>query len=348
MTERITRKLTTILAADAEQFSTAMTADEVGTFTELQAARDVFFKLIAHHGGRVANTAGDGLIADFPSVVEAVQCAIEVQQELAAKDTALSFRIGVHLGDVICDGDDLIGEGVNLAARLQTMAEPGGVLISQQVYDHVKNKLTIGFEYIGDRRPRNMPEDIPVYRIALGAPRRSKTAQVWQDPDPFSDAPQRSFNGGGAQPNPRQTDARKPVPRQTEAEGPETGNTPDRRARGLFARRCDGNPQPLSFGRAGATLALIAGALFIVDIATGPGVWSHWLLLVVATLFGLRNAERLFGRSEILALPIRLWVIAGFLLCLNLFSWSGYAWSMWPIGALVIASLARRISSQPE
>ncbi|TNJ43371.1 adenylate/guanylate cyclase domain-containing protein [Phaeobacter sp. B1627] len=326
MTERITRKLTTILAADAEQFSTAMTADEVGTFTELQAARDVFFKLISRHGGRVANTAGDGLIADFPSVVEAVQCAIEVQQELAAKDTALSFRIGVHLGDVICDGEDLIGEGVNLAARLQTMAEPGGVLISQQVYDHVKNKLTIGFEYLGDRRPRNMPEDIPVYRIALGAPRRSKTAQVWQDPDPFSDAPTRVFDGAP----------------------PQAGPSSGRRARALFARNCDGRQRPLSFGRAGATLALIAAGLFIVDISTGRGFWSHWVLLVVAAQYGLRNADLLFGRSEILSLPVKLWVIAAFLLCINLFSWSGYAWSMWPIGALVIASLARRISSQPE
>ena len=103
----------------------------------------MFQTFISRHHGRIANTAGDGLIAEFPSVVEAVQCAIEVQRELASDEqSGLRFRIGVHLGDVLVDGDDLLGEGVNLAARLQSMAEPGGILISQQVYDHVQKKLS--------------------------------------------------------------------------------------------------------------------------------------------------------------------------------------------------------------
>lgn len=167
MSDRLTRKLTTILAADAAGYSQAMGADEVGTFGELNAAKDIFGKLITRHGGRIANTAGDGFIADFPSTVEAAQCAIEAQRELSARNGGLKFRIGIHLGDVIVDGDDLIGEGVNLAARLQSMAEPGGVLISQQVYDQVHSKLTIGFEYLGEKRPRNLPDDIPVYRVAM-------------------------------------------------------------------------------------------------------------------------------------------------------------------------------------
>ena len=117
-------------------------------------------RLIERHRGRIANTAGDGLIADFPSVVEAVQCAAEVQTELAARNVerdpvaAMRFRIGVHLGDMMVDGGDLFGEGVNLAARLQSMAEPGGVLISQAVYDQVRSKLSIGYEFLGQRRPR--------------------------------------------------------------------------------------------------------------------------------------------------------------------------------------------------
>ena len=98
-----------------------------------------------------------------------MQCAIEVQRELdgvtAPEGAALRFRIGVHLGDVLVDGDDLLGEGVNLAARLQTMAEPGGVLISQQVYDQVQKKLSVGFEYLGEKRPKNFAEDVAVYRI---------------------------------------------------------------------------------------------------------------------------------------------------------------------------------------
>lgn len=161
MSSKVQRKLTTILAADAEGYSRAMDADEVSTLGALRAARGVFSKFIERHYGRIVNTAGDGLIAEFPSVVEAVQCAIEVQQELVShsrdRKDALRFRIGIHLGDVMIDGNDLLGEGVNLAARLETMAEPGGVLISQQVYDQVQHKLSVGFEYLGEKRPKNLP-----------------------------------------------------------------------------------------------------------------------------------------------------------------------------------------------
>lgn len=167
MSSSVQRKLTTILAADADGYSRVMEADEVGTLSALRAARSVFTRFIERHHGRIANTAGDGLIAEFPSVVEAVQCAIEVQRELAADgQNGLRFRIGVHLGDVLVDGDDLLGEGVNLAARLQSMAEPGGILISQQVYDQVQKKLTVGFEYLGEKRPKNFEESVAVYSVA--------------------------------------------------------------------------------------------------------------------------------------------------------------------------------------
>lgn len=163
----VQRKLTTILAADAAGYSSVMEADEVRTLADLRAARGVFAQFIARHHGRIANTAGDGLIAEFPSVVEAVQCAIEVQRELdeAHAASGLRFRIGVHLGDVMVDGDDLLGEGVNLAARLQSMAEPGGILISRQVYDQVQKKLSVGFEYLGEKRPKNFSESVAVYSV---------------------------------------------------------------------------------------------------------------------------------------------------------------------------------------
>jgi adenylate cyclase len=167
MSPPVQRKLTTILAADADGYSRVMEADEVATLGALRAARAVFSRFIERHHGRIANTAGDGLIAEFPSVVEAVQCAIEVQRELAADtESGLKFRIGVHLGDVLVDGDDLLGEGVNLAARLQSMADPGGILISQQVYDQVQKKLTVGFEYLGEKRPKNFEESVGVYSVA--------------------------------------------------------------------------------------------------------------------------------------------------------------------------------------
>jgi len=176
MTSQLQRKLTTILAADAVGYSSGMERDEVGTFEALQVAKGVFARFIERHHGRIANTAGDGLIADFPSVVEAVQCAMEVQRELAVRKAGrgadLPFRIGIHLGDVMVDGDDLLGEGVNLASRLESMAEPGGVLISQQVYDQVHAKLSVGFDYMGEQRPKNYAHDIAVYAIAQGKNRR--------------------------------------------------------------------------------------------------------------------------------------------------------------------------------
>ena len=163
---QVQRKLTTILAADAAGYSSVMEADEVRTLSDLRAARGVFAQFIARHHGRIANTAGDGLIAEFPSVVEAVQCAIEVQRELDTNTEGhLRFRIGVHLGDVMVDGDDLLGEGVNLAARLQSMAEPGGILISQQVYDQVQKKLSVGFEYLGEKQPKNFEDSVAVYSV---------------------------------------------------------------------------------------------------------------------------------------------------------------------------------------
>jgi adenylate cyclase len=174
MSSQVQRKLTTILAADADGYSRVMEADEVGTLGALRAARSVFQRFIERHHGRIANTAGDGLIAEFPSVVEAVQCAIEVQRELAeGAQGGLKFRIGVHLGDVLVDGDDLLGEGVNLAARLQSMAEPGGILISQQVYDQVQKKLSVGFEYLGEKRPKNFEESVAVYSVAGDGETRS-------------------------------------------------------------------------------------------------------------------------------------------------------------------------------
>jgi adenylate cyclase len=180
MSPPVQRKLTTILAADADGYSRVMEADEVRTLESLRAARGVFSRFIERHHGRIANTAGDGLIAEFPSVVEAVQCAIEVQRELAEDaKSGLRFRIGVHLGDVLVDGDDLLGEGVNLAARLQSMADPGGILISQQVYDQVQKKLSVGFEYLGERRPKNFEESVAVYSVAPaadGAPGAARAA----------------------------------------------------------------------------------------------------------------------------------------------------------------------------
>ena len=296
MSSDVQRKLTTILAADAEGYSRVMEADEVRALGALQAARSVFSKFIERHHGRIANTAGDGLIAEFPSVVEAVQCAIEVQHELGGRRDdpvgALHFRIGIHLGDVMVDGDDLLGEGVNLAARLQTMAEPGGVLISQQVYDQVHAKLSVGFDYLGEKRPKNFSEDVPVYRVSLGK---------------------------------KQHSARKARPSRTpERAIPDPGDLRERVIRHA------------------TLLGAIWAALLAVDLVTGEPFWAHWPGIAMTVLMALEAAP-LFVRGRFNLQFARGVAIVGGLALVNLFTWSGYPWVMWPAGALIAIELVRRL-----
>ncbi len=161
----IDRKLTTILAADAANYSGRMSHDEEGTVRALRAARSVIDGAIDDAGGRIANTSGDGLIAEFPSVVRAVRCAVNIQVTLNQREDLLPFRLGIHLDDVIIEGNDLLGDGVNLAARLQEMAEVGGVLVSQQVRDHVDGKIGgAALRPLGPATPRHLTE-VGLYAI---------------------------------------------------------------------------------------------------------------------------------------------------------------------------------------
>ena len=173
MTSSTERKLTTILSADAVGYSRLMGQDESGTFATLKAYRELAIDRIAYHRGRVVNTAGDSILAEFPSVVKAVECAVDIQRALAERNGALAknrqmwFRIGVNLGDVVVDNNDLFGDGVNVAARLQALADPGGILISGTVFDHVRNKLSVGFDSLGSKAVKNIPANVPVYRVVL-------------------------------------------------------------------------------------------------------------------------------------------------------------------------------------
>ncbi|TCL08663.1 adenylate cyclase [Shimia isoporae] len=309
MPSDIQRKLTTILAADAAGYSRVMEHNEEEGLRALKAARAVFKKFIARHHGRVANTAGDGLIADFPSVVEAVQCAIEVQRELGAlpadPDLALHFRIGIHLGDVMIDGDDLLGEGVNLAARLQSMAEPGGILISRQVYDQVHGKLSVSFQDLGEKHPRNFSEGVQVYGIStLGT---AGPAVHLKEPERPSHT------------NPE------PAPR-----APTHHPTPDNSAsaKEIILQRI----KPLGIAILG---------LCLIDAFSGRGIWAHYPALVLATLAGL-HAAPLLATSRWNPLQIRGMIMAGFLVLMNLFTWNGTFWAIWPVGAMVLFEVMRR------
>ena len=177
MTGDVKRRLTTVLCADVKSYTRLMESDEAGTFDRLRAYRQSMTALIERHDGRVVNTWGDALIAEFESVVEAVHAAIEIQRELAGRNRDLAeaeqmwFRIGINLGDVMVEGNDIYGEGVNIAARLQELADPGGILISRPVLDQVKNKLSVGFDFLGDQAVKNVGEPVPSYRLMIdGAP----------------------------------------------------------------------------------------------------------------------------------------------------------------------------------
>jgi len=314
---KVQRKLTTILAADAAGYSSAMDADEIGTLEALRASREVFYKFIERHNGRIANTAGDGLIADFPSVVEAVQCAVEVQRELGdaghpAKGP-LRFRIGIHLGDVLVDGDDLLGEGVNLAARLETMAEPGGVLISQQVYDQVRHKLSIGFEYLGEKRPKNFSEDVPVYCVSFG-----------------DDAPKSLFGRHGAEKRQRHR------PEKTAHKARDRDHAPARRG------GADLDALREKVTRSAKTLGVVWLGLLAIDLMTGGPLWAQWPGVAMLAVLGLQAAPLLANDRFGVGL-VRFAVIVGMLALINLFSWSGTAWVFWPALALGITWLIRRL-----
>lgn len=173
MTAKVKRRLTTILCADVKSYARLMESDETRTIGMLRQSRAAMDALIARHDGRTVNTWGDAVIAEFASVVEAVQCGIEIQRELGQhneerpEDAQMWFRIGINLGDVMVDNDDLYGEGVNIAARLQELAEPGGILISSTVYDLVRNKLTVGFDFLGQQPIKNVTEPVTCYRVML-------------------------------------------------------------------------------------------------------------------------------------------------------------------------------------
>ncbi len=175
---RIERKLTTILAADAADYSGRMHRSEEETVRALRRSRNVFETRIAERRGRIANTAGDGLIAEFASVVEAVAAAVSIQRDLNAAEGFLPFRIGLHLGDVIIEGDDLLGDGVNLASRLEALALPGGILASQQVIDHAKGRLAAEFAALSPVTPKHLTEDIAIYAVIADGVRAPDTIEA--------------------------------------------------------------------------------------------------------------------------------------------------------------------------
>ena len=256
-TARVRRRLSTIFCADVAGYSRLMDADEDGTMDRLRQYRLAMRGLIERHEGRVVNTWGDAVIAEFASPVEAVQAAVEVQHELATRNNGvpeeicMRFRIGINLGDVMVEGDDLYGEGVNIAARLQSLAEPGGVVISGTVYEMVRKKFGVSFEFVGEQAVKNIEEPVPSYRLVLDGEAESNPAQSVS-----------SVSGPDAPPKPA------PVPSRPAVE----------QWRNL--------PRKAQFA-----LSMI-GFFFLINLFSGLGtIWFHWpslpfLLILVLSLIG--------------------------------------------------------------
>jgi len=266
--DKVKRRLTTVLCADVHGYSRLMGADEAGTLSTLRRHRGAIAGLVERHDGRIVNTWGDAVIAEFASVVEAVQCAVEIQQEISNQDSdafhahQMRFRIGINLGDVMVDGSDIFGDGVNIAARLQELAEPGGVVVSASVYDQVHNKLSLGFDCLGQQQMKNV---VPVisYRVTTGGVRQHSFPV--EGPAPQAGAV--AISEAGAQ-------------RIRDRYEPSTWM-------GSISDRLANLPRPI------AVTLTVSGFLILINVFTGlHQVWFHWPVAALLFIGILRTVLR--------------------------------------------------------
>lgn len=267
--DKVKRRLTTVLCADVHGYSRLMEADEAGTMEALRRCRAAIARLVERHDGRIVNTWGDAVIAEFASVVEAVQCAVEIQQEISDQDSAapqanpMRFRIGINLGDVMVDGTNIYGDGVNIASRLQELADPGGIVISSSVYDQVHNKLSVGFDCLGQRPLKNIAP-LTSYRVTLGG----RTAGQASIPIEENRTPSQTARA------PRMDDRREP--------SSSTNAVSDWLAK---------LPRPIA-----VALTVSAFLIMINLFSGGHKIWFHWPVAVI--LFGAALRMVLGRRPE--------------------------------------------------
>lgn len=244
-TQDFRRKLTTIFSADAVGYSRLMRQDEPATVQTLTAYREMMSALIKQHHGRVVDSPGDNVLAEFASVVDAVQSAVAIQKELRLRnaqltvDRRMEFRIGINLGDVIAEGDRIYGDGVNIAARLEGIAEPGGICISRTAYDQIEDKLPFGYEYLGQKEVKNIPKPVHAYKVLL---------------EPGGE--KYSFKESA-------TDANGQPLKEHHVSSAEPEDTLGQRGKEAFKRHL-------------RTYVGVIAFLFVIDVVTGGGYWFYW------------------------------------------------------------------------
>lgn len=312
------RKLTTIFSADVQGYSRLMEADEEGTLATLKQYREAMARLIGSHGGRVVNTWGDGLLAEFPSVVEAVRTAVDVQTELAEHNAGrpsagrMLFRIGINLGDVIVEGDDLYGDGVNIAARLQAQAPAGGIVISNTVYDQVRNKVPVGFEFLGKLSVKNIEQGVPSYVVRVGEAEANPTT---------TEAAQPGFGRNARVQEPQAQAVRR---RSEESDSFERASR--------------------AVGRTALALAVVGAGLVAVNLFAWSGTfWAGYPLLAFAMIAGLAWAK---STRRLDTFAASLGVVGLGIVGINLLSWSGTFWAKWPLLGLAVAAGIRYAASR--
>jgi TolB-like protein/cytochrome c-type biogenesis protein CcmH/NrfG len=199
--DRIERRLAAVLVADVAGYSRLMGVDEAGTAAALRQHRAAIDPIVARQGGRIVKSTGDGVLAEFPSIVAAVECAVAVQELMGDRnagvpeDRRMLLRIGVNLGDVLIEGDDILGDGVNVAARLEAIAEPGGICISDAAYQQVRDKLEVGFEDAGEQQLKNIARPVRVYRTRLKGAVQPKPALPLPDKPSIAVLPFQNMSG---------------------------------------------------------------------------------------------------------------------------------------------------------
>ena len=331
------RKLAAILSADVKEYSRLMREDETATIRTLTAYRKVMTALIKQHHGRVVDTVGDNLLAEFASVVDAVQGAVAIQKEVWARNAPLPesrkmvFRIGINLGDLVVEGDRIYGDGVNIAARLEALADPGGICISRTAYDQIEDKLPLGYEYLGEKTVKNILKPVRAYRVVF---------ETGEETPGIDKAEHAKHSKRYEKKKDRLKERRiKPAEGDKPAEDEliRKRGKPKIRGRRRFYKHIWDRRR---FHKHIWVYLSVIAFLFIINLLTWPGLfWFHWPALGWGLWLYLRwvNADKKNGARYEGKPKLRLHKhmgtylgVIGFLFIINLLTWHGSLWFHWP------------------